>query len=162
MRNVFFLLVFAVNFGCAQKSYDDLLKKYYTDFPTISQEKAVAVVGSKNVHFLDTREVNEFNVSHVEDAILFGYDDPNWKAISKLNKSDTIIVYCSIGYRSQKIGEKLKKKGFTHVYNLYGGLFQWSNNEYPLKDAKAKTTKDIHGYSPKWGKWITKGNVRYD
>tara|TARA_B100000768_G_C11171243_1_gene328804 strand:+ start:178 stop:360 length:183 start_codon:yes stop_codon:yes gene_type:complete len=44
-----------------------------------------------------------------------------------INKSDIIIVYCTIGYRSEKISEELKLKGYKYVYNLYGGIIQWVN-----------------------------------
>ena len=38
-----------------------------------------------------------------------------------------IIVYCSIGVRSEDIGEKLKELGYTKILNLYGGIFDWKN-----------------------------------
>ena len=45
----------------------------------------------------------------------------------QLNKHQPIIVYCSIGVRSEEIGEKLKTAGFENVKNLRGGLFKWFN-----------------------------------
>jgi len=33
-------------------------------------------------------------------------------------------VYCSLGIRSEVIAKKLKKAGYTNVFNLYGGIFE--------------------------------------
>ena len=51
------------------------------------------------------------------------------------SKSDTIVLYCSIGYRSEKIGEKLVEMGYGHVFNLYGGIFEWVNRDLPVYNA---------------------------
>jgi hypothetical protein len=68
-------------------------------------------------------------------------------------------VYCSIGYRSEKIGEQLQKLGYKNVYNLYGSLFAWVNRGYEVVDINNKSTYTVHGYDAKWAKWIT--NKRY-
>ena len=68
-----------------------------------------------------------------------------------------IVVYCSIGYRSEKIGKKIKNLGFSRVYNLYGGIFEWSNRAYPLIDNQKKKTIKVHGYNQDWGKWLSRG-----
>jgi len=54
----------------------------------------------------------------------------------------------------------LKKKGYTNVKNLYGGLFYWANEKYPMVDLKENKTARIHGYNKDWGKWV-KGDVVY-
>jgi rhodanese-related sulfurtransferase len=83
------------------------------------------------------------------------------KSTNSFDKNATIIVYCTIGARSEEIGEKLIKDGFKNVYNLYGGLIYWKNQGYPIIDSKGITTKDIHVYSKEWRKWLRKGNPVY-
>ncbi|MDC0257553.1 rhodanese-like domain-containing protein [Crocinitomicaceae bacterium] len=144
------------------KEYRAMLKKYYSaDFPTISISDAKAKIGQSNVYFLDTREKEEFNVSHIKTALQVGYDDFSLSSVSKLPKDAEIIVYCSIGARSQTIGQKLIEDGFTNVKNLYGGMFHWANNSYPMRDNSGEKTTTIHGYSEDWGKWVYRGTVVY-
>ena len=38
------------------------------------------------------------------------------------DKNKPIVVYCTTGFRSEEAYKKLKKIGYTNVYNLYGGL----------------------------------------
>ena len=47
--------------------------------------------------------------------------------VEDIARESTIVVYCSVGYRSEKIAEELDKLGFTNVSNLYGGIFEWIN-----------------------------------
>lgn len=138
-----------------------MLKNYYNDFPTISCNEAQQKIGDQTTHFLDTRELNEFNTSHIEGAMCVGYDRFNLKSVLHLPKDELIIVYCSIGARSQNIGEKLVDAGFTNVKNIYGGFFHWNNIGLPKVDNNEKTTDAIHGYSSDWGKWLTNGKIVY-
>jgi len=103
---------------------------------------------------LDTRELKEYLVSHIPGAEHMGYDNPKWDKLSELAKDTPIVVYCSIGYRSEKIGEQLKKQGFTKVRNLYGSIFEWSNQGYELQGPKGVVTKRVHTYNKKWSKWV--------
>src|SRR5690606_39076896 len=64
---------------------------------------------------LDCREKNEYVVSHLPRAIYGGYDHFQLSSISQLDKNTEICVYCSIGVRSEKIGEQLVKAGFKNV-----------------------------------------------
>ena len=110
---------------------------------------------------LDAREKQEFEVSHLKNAIFVGYDNFNIsKTTQHLSKEKPIVIYCSIGYRSEKIAEQLQKKGYT-TYNLYGGIFQWSNQSYEVVSSENKPTNKVHGYDQNWGKWLIKADVVY-
>jgi len=74
--------------------------------------------------------------------------------VKDLDQSKPIYIYCSIGYRSEKIGEKLQKAGFKKVYNMYGGIFNWANSGYTLVDKNGKTTTKVHGYNNDWSQWL--------
>ena len=65
---------------------------------------------------------------------LVGYDDFDVKRLEEISKNTKIVTYCSVGYRSERIGEKLMKQGFTDVSNLKGSLFKWANQGYELED----------------------------
>ena len=107
-----------------------------------------------NYYLLDARELEEYIVSHIPGAIHFGYKDPKWEDLDSIDRQKEILVYCSIGYRSEKIGEKLKKRGFTKVQNIYGSIFEWANRGYPLEDPRGNQTKEVHTYNKNWSKWL--------
>ncbi|MCB0630060.1 MAG: rhodanese-like domain-containing protein [Saprospiraceae bacterium] len=111
------------------------------------------------VHIFDAREKEEFEVSHIPGAVFLGYQDFDPSVLQSVPKNDKIVLYCSVGYRSEKIGEKLKQLGYTQVYNLYGSLFEWANRDYPLVDKKGKPTKKIHTYNRNWSKWVEEGKA---
>jgi predicted sulfurtransferase len=71
-------------------------------------------------------------------------------------------VYCSLGIRSETVADKLKKAGYTNVYNLYGGVFEWKNKGFPIVDSDGKETENIHVFSEAWEKWLLKGTKVYD
>lgn len=117
-----------------------------------------------SVFFLDTREIVEYNVSHLKNAVWVGYDefDPQIVRDSIPNTNTPIVVYCSIGIRSEDIGEKLRKLGFTNIQNLYGGIFKWKNMGHPVFDSIGNETEKVHAYNKLWGKLLTKGEKIYD
>lgn len=104
---------------------------------------------------LDTRELEEYLVSHLPSAVHFGYDDVLWNKLDTVSKEQPIVVYCSIGYRSEKIGEKLKKKGFQNIKNLYGSIFEWANQGHQLENPRGHSTNEVHTYNKRWSKWMT-------
>lgn len=108
---------------------------------------------------LDAREPKEFEISHIETAKNIGYDDPNFDVLANTPKDQPIVLYCSVGYRSEKLGEKLKKRGFTNVKNLYGSIFEWANEDLPMVDENGNSTKKIHTYNKKWSKWVIDGKA---
>lgn len=112
-----------------------------------------------SVLYLDTREKEEFEVSHLKDAVWVGYKDFNADEVLRKipNKSQPIIVYCSIGVRSENIGEKLKDLGYTKVLNLYGGIFEWKNRGGEVYTNKNKVTDSVHAFSEHWGKLLHEG-----
>ncbi len=106
--------------------------------------------------FLDARKKEEYNVSHIPNALRIGYDDFNSKTLETISKNQPVIVYCSLGYRSEKIAEKLKKMGYSNVSNLYGGIFEWMHCNQRIVNDSSITNK-VHTYNKEWSKWLKKG-----
>lgn len=158
-----FIFFFFVSLGHAQDSINELLKTYNSEtIPYISvQELAMP---KTDAIILDARETKEFEVSHIENSIHIGYNNFNLENIVKqlTDKQQTIVVYCSVGIRSEDIGEQLKKAGYTNVYNLFGGIFEWKNNDFPVYNPEHNETENVHAYSKAWGKWLLKGTKIYD
>ncbi|MBT8318930.1 MAG: rhodanese-like domain-containing protein, partial [Gramella sp.] len=81
--------------------------------------------------------------------------------VKKIDKDQKIVVYCSIGVRSENIGVKLIKAGYKNVENLYGGIFDWKNKDFPVVDALGKSTEEVHAYSKHWSKWLRNAEKIY-
>ncbi len=126
--------------------------------------KVADIENLDNYTLLDSRERNEYETSHLPDAIHTGYDHFDINQTQKLvpNKSTPIIVYCSIGVRSELIGERLIKAGYTEVYNLYGGIFEWKNQSREVYNSNNEVTEEIHTFSKEFSKWLTNGTIIYD
>lgn len=114
---------------------------------------------TKQYIFLDARESQEFVVSHIPGAINVGYNDFDNYDFSNLDKNKEYVVYCSIGYRSEKIAEKLKLKGFKKVFNLYGSIFEWANCGQVMHNQSQQETLNLHAYNKSWSKWIFNPNI---
>lgn len=109
---------------------------------------------------LDTREATEFAVSHIPGARFAGYQTFDAAMLGNLPKDTPIVLYCSVGYRSGKVGEQLQTLGFTKVHNLYGSIFEWVNEGFPLEDMAGKRTIEVHTYNQAWSRWVDNPKVK--
>jgi rhodanese-related sulfurtransferase len=159
MKNVLLLLLFGFFYASAQDkkmSFENLLKtSIKKTVPIISVQQLIAI--KNNVTLLDTREPKEFNVSHIANARNVGFNNFDIKSLIDLPKNTEIVVYCTIGVRSEKIGEKLMAAGFTNVKNLYGSIFEWVNLGNEVVNDQNKPTSKVHTYSKNWGFWLKNG-----
>jgi rhodanese-related sulfurtransferase len=131
---------------CINHEFQQEVTSYLSfDVPIISISEAYEKKATYT--FLDAREKSEYDISHIADAVYVGFDDFNIKSVAHLDKSESLIIYCSIGYRSEKIGEKLKNAGFQNVQNLFGSIFEWVNQHHPIYDSENKKTNTIHTYN---------------
>jgi rhodanese-related sulfurtransferase len=154
--------LFAVN---AQVSLGELLKtNNINPVAYISIEELRNIQLSDSILILDSREASEYNVSHIESAKFVGFNKFSKKYFdSQVSDKDTpIVVYCSVGIRSDRISKKLQKMGYTNVKNLYGGIFEWKNKGFPILDSTNIETENIHVYSKIWSKWSLKGVKVYE
>jgi rhodanese-related sulfurtransferase len=164
MKKIFilFLVISSTTFG--QKKLDKLLNKWNKrNVPYISVE--TLALPKNDAILLDAREPKEFKVSHLENAIYVGYNKFKLKeTLSKLpkDKKTKIVVYCSLGIRSETVAHKLIEAGYTNVFNLYGGIFEWKNANFQVVDTLGNSTEKVHTYSKDWSKWLKKGKKIYD
>jgi rhodanese-related sulfurtransferase len=153
------LLFASLLFAEAQTDFDKKLKSLYRNsVATISPNELLTLMDSGvPVVLLDIRSPEEYGISHIRTANFLDYGSFNTRMVDKLNKDSPIIVYCSVGYRSERVGEKLKSAGFKNVKNLYGGIFQWVNEGLPVVNKKDHPTDSVHTYNKNWSQWLTKG-----
>lgn len=158
LHTILILCSLWVNTSLAQTSVDAILKQYNKgNIPYISVQELNE--NFKEAVILDAREMNEFKVSHIKNALYVGHKYFNSTKILEQvpDLSQPIVVYCSIGVRSETIGNALKKAGYTNVKNLYGGIFEWKNKNLPIYNIKEQETDSLHAYSKKWSVYLNKG-----
>ena len=98
---------------------------------------------------LDVRRADEFAVSHLQGARRV---DPDRSAIERLElpTGRRIVLYCSVGYRSGAVAERLEDAGYEDVYNLEGGIFAWANEGRPVFHGDTPAGV-VHPYDAAWG-----------
>ena len=165
MKSKLFLLLFVIPLFAFSQNLDEAIEKYNKHSVEYISTQGLVQLQKNNQNYilLDARSVEEYQVSHLKNAFHVGYKNFDVEAVKKqFKKDETIIVYCSIGVRSEQIGEQLQDAGYKKVFNLYGGIFDWHNQDQPIFDMQNKETKRIHAYDSFWGKFITKGEKVYE
>jgi len=144
--------------ACGQQTYDQKLQSLYNNtVPLVLPQEVKEKLNKEDVVILDTRSAKEYSVSHLPNAQFVGFDHFDISQVNEIPKDKEVIVYCSVGYRSEKIGEKLKEAGFENVRNMYGGIFQWKNEELDVVNQEGEVTDSVHVYNKRWGKWLEEG-----
>ncbi|MCB7482237.1 rhodanese-like domain-containing protein [Gramella sp. ASW11-100T] len=141
---------------------NSLLNKYNSgDVPYISVQELRMHQLDEEVVILDSRNSEEFQVSHLKNSVFVGYDNFDISSLKSIRKDQKIVVYCSVGIRSENIADKIITAGFTNVQNLYGGIFKWKNEGFPVVDLKGIETEKVHVFSKHWAKYLNKGEKIY-
>lgn len=154
------LLTIATIGFCQQVNNPDfdakLQKELKHDVPEIDINTVVLM---QDFILLDARSIEEYNVSHIEGAKHVDFVNFDISKLGRISKKDVIVVYCSVGSRSERVTRILIESGYKQSFNLYGGIFEWSNRELAMVNPKGEETTQIHGVTLDWAKWIDKGII---
>ncbi len=156
MKKTILLLFISIN--CySQKTISEILNQF--NKKSVNYISVNELKEKQNIILFDTREYGEFMTSHIENAEFVGFKKFSEKKIKQnyKNLNAIIVVYCSLGVRSEKIGEKLLRMGYKNVFNLYGGIFEWKNQNQPVYDSENHETENVHGFSKEWSIYLLKG-----
>ena len=93
-------------------------------YTTITENEAKPLI-ENNALIVDVRTETEFASGYIEGAINVPVDNISFLDGS-VSKDTVIILYCASGMRSSNAAKALVDLGFTNVYNLDGGLINWS------------------------------------
>ncbi len=129
---------------------------------TIHSVALLEMINQGSVVLLDARQKSEFEVSHLQGARYVGYDDFDLSAVKDIPKNTILVVYCSVGKRSEDIGAKLTEAGFLHVFNHWGGIFDWTNRGLEVVDMNNRPVKRVHPYNDLWGFWVNNYEKTYE
>jgi adenylyltransferase/sulfurtransferase len=79
----------------------------------------------ENLFLLDVRDEYEYEISNIGGQLI---PLPELaKRLNELDANQNIVTVCKMGPRGVKAAQVLHKAGFTHVWNLTGGIHAWSD-----------------------------------
>lgn len=95
------------------------------------------ILANEKILLIDIREKDECN-NYIYGAHFYPYSEYSYEKMSSMFKSNQkIIIYCKVGKRSALICQKiLQNNPKINVYNLEGGIVEWSNKGYELIEKK--------------------------
>lgn len=172
-RRVFSTILAITAIGCQGiqgKSLDTVVATVSRLHPVENMEAAALLdsIASETIRdrlvMFDVRKAEEFEVSHLEGAV---HVDPEISADAFLElhrdllKDRTAVFYCSVGYRSSILVERIAKANSDsmRLVNLRGGLFQWYNDGLAVYDSAGVTDK-VHPFSAYWGRLLVDPSVK--
>ena len=110
--------------------------------------------GPEELVLLDVRNSEEQELSQLRGAQRLDPRDPNIAGL-EIPEDATVVVYCSVGYRSAAIVEDLERAGIENIYNLEGGIFDWANQHRPIYRGDQRVD-EVHPYNRFWGLLLRK------
>lgn len=141
--------------GCGHRSpdWDALQVEIAMKFPAVKQ---VSLIDFKQRYqdsiLIDVREPAEYAISHLPGAINL-QDVDRIADLADHAYDNTVVLYCSVGYRSSAIAQQLADIGVDNVVNLQGSLFAWANQGHRLV-SRAGITSAVHPYNEYWGQLL--------
>jgi monothiol glutaredoxin len=76
------------------------------------------------LELVDVRTTWEREIAHIEGSRLL--DAAYGEYLLGLPRDTVLVFHCHLGIRSQAAAESCIQAGFTNVYNVVGGIDQWS------------------------------------
>ncbi|WP_035479173.1 rhodanese-like domain-containing protein [Gelidibacter mesophilus] len=100
----------------------------------VTPEEMQALMELEDVQLVDVRTPKERQDGFIKNSQNIDFNSPTFdEDILKLDKNKPVILYCRSGGRSAKCAEKLREAGFVKIYDLQGGITQWSFKGYDVE-----------------------------
>lgn len=151
---------FLVQIGWAQSmkwaAVEQLIRLNYPDTPTITTDSLATWLADPErpaPQLLDARSPEEYAVSHLRGARRVDPEAETYPALDSLPKNMPIVVYCSVGYRSAGVVQRLRNAGFTNAVNLKGSIFRWANEGHSVY-RDGQPVQEVHPYDRLWGQLL--------
>jgi len=140
-------------FGLDEAAVREMIRH---EFPEVSQIPPDSLLAwqSKTQEvcplLLDVREDKEYAVSHLKGARRSVSEQEALDTLKSVPRDTLLVLYCSVGYRSSELAEKLMSHGFTRVHNLEGSIFEWANRGLPVYRGDRRVNA-VHPFDETWG-----------
>ena len=91
------------------------------------------LVNRENAVVLDLRDRKDFDTGHIVDSLNIPYAALESR-LGELEKyrERPLVIACRMGQHAGAAGTLLRKKGFTNVSRLTGGIAEWRNQNLPV------------------------------
>ncbi len=99
--------------------------------PEVDPEEAQRLIAGGG-QLIDVREPWEWAMAHIPGATLIPMAEVRQR-ISEIDPNRPVVVHCAVGARSAKVVEELRQAGYTQVFNMAGGIMEWSNRQLPTE-----------------------------
>ncbi len=120
------ILFLGVNYGYSQSENQNV---------SVQGLNEVLKKKDSNIELLDVRTEQEYAKSYIHGAKNINWLSSDFaEEVGALDKSKTYYVYCFSGARSAQATAKMLEMGFTNVYNVNGGIRDWTEAGYDIKD----------------------------
>jgi rhodanese-related sulfurtransferase len=103
-------------------------KAQYTD---VSIQQTKLMIDHGEVFILDVRTQEEYDAGHIKNSTLIPVQVLD-KRLNELPRDKKILVYCKSGSRSAQASQILVNNGFKGIYNMKGGITDWTNAGYDV------------------------------
>ena len=102
----------------------------------ITPQEAFALIqnNQNNPDFviIDVRTPREFTEGHIESATNIDFYAETFRdTLNNLDKNKTYLIYCRSGARSGSTLDIMAELNFEEVYNILGGMLQWTAEGLP-------------------------------
>lgn len=92
-------------------------------YRNVTAEEARELI-QQGAKIIDIRSEIEFKQGHIPGSMHIPFSELAETA-KQWPKDQKILVVCASGSRSVHAAQLLVEKGYTEVYNLAGGIYQW-------------------------------------
>jgi len=86
----------------------------------------------KDLIFINTHIPYEGEIAQTDAFIPFEENGPQRVNEYPADKNAGIVLYCRSGRMSTIVAKELVKAGYTHVWNLDGGMIAWEKAGFEL------------------------------
>ena len=117
MRKLTYLFLLPLIAACAGKP---------AEFRSVSAENFATIIEDTNVQRVDVRTGPEYLRGHIDGSMNIDVlkDSFEIKAVSTLDKTRPVAIYCRSGRRSKEASQKLADLGYTNIIE-FGGILDW-------------------------------------
>src|SRR5947209_9522914 len=112
--------------------FERLVAEAKKNITEISPQDAAAKAKSSDAVIVDVREKDEWDESHIPDAVHMSRGMVELEVEDKFpDREMTIICHCGGGGRSALAAESLQKMGYKNVRSMAGGFKAWKGAGLP-------------------------------
>lgn len=110
-----------------------VINYHQASYREVSSNEAAELIKNEQPIILDVRTPHEYKRGHLHDSVLIPVQElqGRYKELGT-HKDREILIYCATGNRSTVASKILIDNGFKHIVNMRGGIYDWSQKNYPV------------------------------